>query len=135
MADNGHDSWTLVTLHAHWEALRLADKEAVKTALDAAEKAVAAAMAASEKAILKAETASDKRAEAANEIRAAMVDQQRNFADKESTERRLKLLEEADIASRGKAAGGLQLWQVLFAIIIAVGAVFGMVALFTGGTP
>lgn len=97
--------WTLDTLHAHWSALRESDKDAVTTAMAAQEKATAAAMAASEKAILKAETAADKRAEASNEIRAAMVDQQRNFADKESVERRLKLLEDADIASRSKTAG------------------------------
>src|ERR1700688_482385 len=56
-------------------------KEAVTAALAAAEKAISAAMTASEKAILKAEAAAEKRSEASNEIRAAMIDQQKLFAD------------------------------------------------------
>lgn len=58
----------------------------VSTAFVAADKAVQAAMAASEKAVLKAENAAEKRAEASNEIRAAMIDQQQKFADKNATE-------------------------------------------------
>jgi|ERR1043166_760298 hypothetical protein len=69
-------------------------KEAVITALAAQEKAVAAAMSASEKAILKAEAAQEKRAEASNEIRAAMIDQQKNFADKSQTEFRFGALDQ-----------------------------------------
>jgi HK97 family phage major capsid protein len=61
-------------------------KEAVTTAMTAQEKAISAAMDASEKAILKAEAAAEKRSEASNEIRAAMIDQQKNFADRVQTE-------------------------------------------------
>jgi hypothetical protein len=69
-------------------------KEAVTSALAAAEKAIAAAMTASEKAILKAEAAAEKRSEASNEIRAAMIDQQKNFADKSQTEFRFGSLDQ-----------------------------------------
>lgn len=69
-------------------------KEAVTSALAAAEKAITAAMNASEKAIIKAEVASEKRSEASNEIRAAMMDQQKNFADKSQTEFRLGVIEQ-----------------------------------------
>ena len=89
--------WTLDTLEeflsnkiegirGYFSDLRLLDKESVTTAMIAAEKAIAAAMTASEKAILKAEMAAEKRSEASNEIRAAMIDQQKNFADKVQTE-------------------------------------------------
>lgn len=89
--------WTLDTLEEfvstkiknvekYFADLRLLDKESVATAMTAAEKAIAAAMTASEKAILKAEAAAEKRSEASNEIRAAMIDQQKNFADKPQTE-------------------------------------------------
>lgn len=69
-------------------------KEAVTTAMTAQEKAISAAMAASEKAILKAEAAAEKRSEASNEIRAAMIDQQKNFADKSQTEFRFGAVEQ-----------------------------------------
>lgn len=121
------DEWTISTLKAHFDALRQADKEAITTALTAAEKAVAAAMAASEKAILKAESAADKRAEASNEIRGAMVDAQKNFADKAETERRLKSLEDKDIASASKTLGAGQLWAGAGVVVFVVAAIMAVI--------
>jgi hypothetical protein len=97
--------WTLDTLEeflsnkiegirGYFSDLRLLDKESVTTAMIAAEKAIAAAMTASEKAILKAEMAAEKRSEASNEIRAAMIDQQKNFADKVQTEFRFGAMDQ-----------------------------------------
>lgn len=117
------DTWTIPQLKEHFDALRAADKEAITTALTAAEKAVAAAMAASEKAILKAENAADKRAEASNEIRAAMVDQQRNFASKDETERRLKMLEDGNASDKGKSAGFGQLAGLIGGGLTIVGII------------
>jgi hypothetical protein len=119
--------WTFTTLKQHFEALREADKEAVATALAAAEKAVTAALTASEKAILKAENAADKRAEASNEIRGAMVDAQKNFADRAETDRRLKALEDARIAAANKSIGASQLWAAAAGIVIVVAAIMGIV--------
>lgn len=148
--------WTLDTLEeflsnkvealrGYFSDLRLLDKESVTTAMIAAEKAIAAAMTASEKAILKAETAAEKRSEASNEIRAAMIDQQKNFADKvqtefrfNSTEQRLeeyknmlsKRLDGIDLAlstSGGKSQGLSTSWSIflggatlLVAVIVAI---------------
>ncbi len=103
--DKSPHGWTLDTLEEYISAkiestrvyfsdLRLLDKESVTTAMIAAEKAIAAAMTASEKAILKAEMAAEKRSEASNEIRAAMIDQQKNFADKPQTEFRFGALDQ-----------------------------------------
>jgi hypothetical protein len=85
--------WTILALKEHFDELRDADREAVKTALDAAEKAVNAALISSEKAILKAEDAASDRFKAGNEIRQAMVDAQAHFAPREDSDRRLKALE------------------------------------------
>jgi hypothetical protein len=71
----------------------IVSEKAVTTAMVAQEKAIGAAMSASEKAILKAEMAADKRQDASNEIRAAMVDQQKRFSDKDQTEFRLNAVE------------------------------------------
>ena len=109
------NGWTLDTLAEHLTARINADqkyiidlsnerevrtserfatsKEAVTSALAAAEKAIQAAMQASEKAIIKAELAAEKRSEASNEIRAAMMDQQKTFAEKSQTEFRLSTIE------------------------------------------
>ena len=125
--------WTIETLKEHFDALRTADKEAVATALAAAEKAVTAALTASEKAILKAEGAADKRAEASNEIRGAMVDAQKNFADKAETERRLKSLEDARIAASSKTIGANQLWAMAAGIVLVVVAVMGLIFKLGGG--
>lgn len=109
-------AWTLDTMKVHFDS-RLEDlrryfsdilqvqeqtnrdrftaaEKGVQTAFIAADKAVQAAMAASEKAVLKAENAAEKRAEASNEIRAAMVDQQRTFADRNGTDMQFKALSE-----------------------------------------
>lgn len=63
-----------------------AAEKGVTVAMTASEKAISAAMASSKEAVLKAEAHADKRAEASNEIRAAMIDQQAKFADKNATE-------------------------------------------------
>jgi hypothetical protein len=68
-------------------------EEAVKAALVATKEQAAAALASAEKAILKAEAAQEKRQDAGNEIRAAMIDQQRNLAGKAETEVRFVALE------------------------------------------
>lgn len=70
-----------------------ASEKAVTTAMVAQEKAIGAAMSASEKAILKAEMAAEKRSESSNELRSAMIDQQKNFSDKSQTEFRLNAVE------------------------------------------
>lgn len=137
------DGWTLATLKKHFDDLRNADKEAITTALSAAEKAVAAAMAASEKAILKAETAADKRAEASNEIRAAMVDQQKFFSNKDQTDlqfsnivHRVESLEQEIAAGKNRAAGIVQLWGMIGAVIGAVVLILGIIfVVVRGATP
>jgi hypothetical protein len=108
--------WTLETLKEHFEALRADDKEAI-----------AAALAAAEKAVLKAEarTLADK--EASNEIRGAMVDAQRNFADKDATDRRLKALEDFQLAAASKTIGAGQLWAMAAAVVVVIAAIMGIV--------
>lgn len=128
------DTWTLSTLKTHFDALRLADKEAVATALAAAEKAVTAALTASEKAILKAETSADKRAEASNEIRQAMIDQQKNFASIDTIEaakQRIDKLETALLTSGAKSAGFGQLGTMLVVAIGVGGTLFGIFSALT----
>ncbi len=144
--DKSPHGWTLDTLEefisakiegirVYFSDLRLLDKESVTTAMIAAEKAIAAAMTASEKAILKAEMAAEKRSEASNEIRAAMIDQQKNFADKQQTEFRFgaidqrieesirminKRLDGIDIALSaigGRSKGLGDSWAVVVAVI------------------
>lgn len=104
-------------------------EKAVTTAFAAAKEAVTAAMAASEKAVQKAEMAADKRSDASNEIRAAMIDQQKTLASKaetdfrfESAQKRLDLIERALAASGGKAQGLGAAWGYLVgAVGVAVG--------------
>lgn len=120
-------------------------EKAVSTAFMAADKAVQAAMAASEKAVLKAENAAEKRAEASNEIRAAMIDQQSKFADKNATTtqfdahaQRITELKEALVArldkidlllatgtakDEGKGAAMSQTTALIFAILGALGVI------------
>lgn len=120
-------------------------EKAVSTAFTAADKAVQAAMAASEKAVLKAENAAEKRAEASNEIRAAMIDQQSKFADKNATETQFDAhavritelkevltarLDKADLLlaaalakDEGKGQAMSQSTAMIFAIIGAVGVI------------
>lgn len=121
---------------------------AVTTAMTAQEKAISAAMAASEKAILKAEAAAEKRSEASNEIRAAMIDQQKNFADKAQTEfrfgaldqrleenlralaKRLELIDSALGVSGGRAQGvGMTMGAIVQVItsVAAIGTIIGLI--------
>lgn len=122
-----------------------AAEKGVSTAFLAADKAVSAAMAASEKAVLKAENAAEKRAEASNEIRAAMIDQQSKFADKNATETqfdahatritelkegltarldKIDLLLATDMAKdAGKGQSMSQMTAIIFSIIGAVAVV------------
>lgn len=79
------------------------------------------------------------RANASNEIRGAMVDQQKNFADKEATDRRFEQLKELvdeikrDVAaSKNKAVGGSQLWVMIGAVIFAVAAINGIIFVIQG---
>lgn len=160
-------AWTLDTLKVHFDSrvedLRryfsdlmqtqeqtnrdrfTAAEKGVSTAFLAADKAVNAAMAASEKAVLKAENAAEKRAEASNEIRAAMIDQQSKFADKNATETqfdahatRITELKEGLVArldkidlilasgaahDEGKGAAMSQTTALIFAILGAVGVI------------
>jgi hypothetical protein len=91
MTDAG---WTLDTLKTH-----------IESKIEAVEKNAALALSASEKAITKAEAAAEKRADASNEIRQAMIDQQGNFALRSETEFRLAALERVAALSSGKSAG------------------------------
>lgn len=122
-----------------------AAEKGVATAFLAADKAVNAAMAASEKAVLKAENAAEKRAEASNEIRAAMVDQQKNFAERAGTEMqfraqdnritelkeavtarldKIELLMAAGVAKdEGKGAAMSQTTALIFSIIGAIAVI------------
>lgn len=120
-------------------------EKGVATAFAAADKAVQAAMASSEKAVLKAENAAEKRAEAANEIRSAMIDQQSKFADKSATEmqfeaqaQRITELKEALLArldkcdmelatgrtkDEAKGAAMSQTTAIIFSILGVVGVI------------
>lgn len=132
-------AWTLDTLKAYFEALRDADKKAVDAALAAAEKAVAAAMAASEKAISKAETAATARADASNEIRAAMIDQQAHFARKEQVDMqfagltlRVDVVEKSQASAKDKTIGAGQLWATIVAVVAAVATIITIIFAFRG---
>jgi len=121
-------------------------KEAVNAALAAAEKAINAAMTASEKAILKAEASAEKRAEASNEIRAAMIDQQKNFADKVQTDfridaanqkidelnnslsKRLELIETSQAVLVGKSQGVGMTFGIFAQLITAAGTIAAIVS-------
>jgi len=127
-----------------------AAKEAVAAALVAVEKSNVASMAASEKAILKAEAGQEKRNEAANEIRAAMMDQQKNFAAKSETDFRFSALGDqlSAISKRldgfdnllasyvGRTQGVGMSASAIFQIIssvAAIGAIVGVVAVLMKG--
>lgn len=109
-----HQKWTLDTIKIHYDS-RLADmqkyysdllsiqeqtnrdrftsaEKAVYAALAASDKAISAAMLASKEAIMKAEAAADKRYDSLNELRSAMLDQQKNFAPATGTEFQFKSL-------------------------------------------
>lgn len=160
-------AWTLDTLKVHFDSrvedLRryfsdllqvqeqtnrdrfTAAEKGVTVAMTAAEKAIGAAMSSSKEAVLKAEAHADKRAEASNEIRAAMIDQQAKFADKDATAMqhsaldsrvtelkesltarldKIDLLLAAGLAKdEGKGAAMSQTTAMIFAIIGAVGLI------------
>lgn len=160
--DPSPHGWTLDTLETYLSSkvegvIRLANeretsskersdaaKEAVAAALAAVEKSNAASMAASEKAILKAELGQEKRNEASNEIRAAMMDQQKNFAAKSETDFRFaanidalaalsKRIDNIDMAlasSSGKSAGVGSVGTVVLGIVAVLGVAWGVVASF-----
>jgi hypothetical protein len=66
--------WTVDTLKAHYDALRLADQAAIGAALEAQKEAVRAALAAAEKASEKTETALKEYKSSANEWRGTIND-------------------------------------------------------------
>jgi hypothetical protein len=115
-------------------------EKAVTTAFAAAKEAVAAAMAASEKAVTKAEAASEKRQDASNEIRAAMIDQQKLFADKAQSEFRFnatdKRLDGIDLMlsrQEGRGAGVSASWGYLVAAF-GVGLTIAMIVFYVLST-
>jgi pyruvate/2-oxoglutarate dehydrogenase complex dihydrolipoamide acyltransferase (E2) component len=108
--DSNPDGWTFATLYKHVTALSDASKEAV-----------AAALASAQKAADKAEAAQQLRNEVSNEWRDAMKDKDKNFADKEQTERRLALLEQ-ELARRAGAERGV---GIIGSIVIGS---FGVIA-------
>ena len=96
---------------------------------EAAKEAVNLALSAAEKAVAKAEAASEKRQDASNEIRAAMMDQQKNFPQKgetvqrfESIEKRLDELSSYRLTTTAHGKGMTDLWGWIVAAITAVGA-------------
>ncbi len=111
MPDDDHnpDGWTFATLHRHFTALSDASKEAVNAAIVAASKAVD-----------KAEDAQRLRNEVSNEWRSAMSDQQKTFADKATTERRLSLLENAIQNQMGKERGVGMVGSLVIGVAIVV---------------
>ncbi len=104
----------------------------------AAKDAVNLALTAAEKAVVKAEAASEKRQDASNEIRAAMIDQQKTFANRSETELRFVMMDkkiEDLIAYRSSTAGhgkGMSdLWGWIVGALAAGAAVAGFI--FHGG--
>jgi len=121
--------WTLPSLKAHFDALRLADKEAVALALTAQEKAVAAALEAAKDAATKVETATETRFNSTNEFRGALEDAQKNLASSDrvtALENRVGKNEAELTERRGKAAGAGQLVGYIVGgggLLLAVAAV------------
>ena len=162
-----HQKWTLDTIKIHYDS-RLSDiqryysdllsiqeqtnrdrftnaEKAVQAALAASDKAVQAAMAASKEAIAKAEAAADKRFDSLNELRSAMMDQQRNFAPAVGTELQFKAVGDRVTEVKEGLAGRLDAMEkkqdaiankilgvgMLIAFVVSVVAIFGGV--FGGG--
>jgi hypothetical protein len=132
--------WTIATLKEHFERLREDDQRAVQAALASAEKAVSAALVSAEKAITKQEAADTKRADASNEIRGAMLDQQRQFPSKvevdsrfTDVERRMIALEKKADMDAGKSAGNTQSSDAFYKLLAGGSALtaigFGLYAL------
>jgi len=137
--DRSPQGWTLDTLAKHLTD-KIADveartkerfdlsKQAIDSALAAAEKAITAAMAAAEKAVTKAEIAAEKRFDSVNEFRAAMKDQTASFADKVQTDFRLASVEKKIENSSGRSEGIGQFWGW---IVAGVGIVVGITMVLT----
>ncbi len=97
--DSNPDGWTFSTLYKHTMALADAQKDAVE----------------------KADRANEKRFDSVNEFRNTLKDQSATFADKEATDRRLKILEDAHAQDRGKSQGvGMVAIVVNAAILILI---------------
>ena len=99
------EGWTVATLKEHFDALRKDDQQAIKVLADNFEKRMANT----------------------NEWRNTVESQQRTFPDKESVERRLKTLENAQLAAASKAIGAGQLWAVAAGIVFAVGSIMAII--------
>ncbi len=115
-----------VAIRDYFEALRKADLEAINRRFVDSEKAVNAALAAADKAVVKAEAASEKRADASNEIRGAMLDQQKAFPTKPelaAIERRVSVVEEAISRAAGRSTGTATSSELAFRVIAAIAAV------------
>jgi hypothetical protein len=82
MEPDNTEGWTFTTLKAYFESR-----------LDAAKTALAAALQAVEKSNEKVAIALEKRLEGVNEWRQTFSDRDANFAPREDTERRLRMLE------------------------------------------
>ena len=96
---------------------------------EAAKDSITIALTAAEKAVAKAEVASEKRQDASNEIRAAMIDQQKNLANKGETELRFSMIEQKveDLSkfrysTTGHSKGISEFWGWIVAGVAALGA-------------
>jgi len=117
--DHNPDGWTFATLYRHFTALSDASKEAVT-----------AAIAASSKAVDKAEAAQQLRNEVANEWRSAMNDILKTCADKETTDRRLSILELANQTQLGKERGIGMVGSVVIGAAILLSVLVAMFVAF-----
>lgn len=84
----------------------------------AQEKAVHSALQSSKEAILKAEASYDKRFEAANEVRAAMIDREKMFMPKSEAELRLKAVEDFLLKVQSQGVGVRSGWSWAVAIVM-----------------
>jgi len=117
MTNHSGSGWSLDTLAKFLTFKVEAVDSRITHQIEALKETINLSMAASEKAIQKAELAMDKRMEGANEIRAAMLDQQKNFADKEKTDFRLHALEKYIDTTGGKSQG------IGFSVAVIVGVI------------
>ncbi len=84
----------LVEVDRRYEARFLELENRFKEGLDSQKDAVQTAMAAAEKAVTKAEASSEKRFESVNEFRAQLNDQVKTFMSRVETEQRMQVLTE-----------------------------------------
>ncbi len=127
----------VISLREHFEELRKTDREEMNRRFIDAEKSVKSALDAADKAVNKAETASKERADASNEIRKAMIDQQSTFVTKpehNALERRIAALEEANNrlvgADKQRTRGQDTGFQWVGTIIAAMSIIAGVVIAF-----